>query len=171
MTNKLEFTDKEGSTMQIRFIDKADFQICGFSVETSLEESNQDVEALYSDYFESDKVSMINNVAKSRTEEYYGLMWYLEGHERYHYLLGKETVSLSATSIKAELKEIPTALYAVASFEKDYDAVKAWTDFFFEAIPQAGYALDYEHGFFFEYYPDGVNGNYELWSPVVKNEE
>ncbi len=70
--------------------------------------------------------------------------------------------------VGAELKEIPAALYAVAPFGKDYDGVKAWTDFFFEAIPQAGYAPDYEHGFFFEYYPDGANGDYELWTPVVK---
>lgn len=157
--------------MQIRFIDKADFQICGYSIETSLDESGQDVAALYSDYFNSGKVAMINNVAKSRAAEYYGLMWYLEGHERYRYLLGKETVNLSITPDKAELKEIPAACYAVASFEKDYDAVKAWTDFFFQAIPSAGYAPDYEHGYFFEYYPDGVEDNYELWTPVVKVDE
>ena len=156
--------------MQIRFIDKTDFQICGYSVETSLEESNQDVTALYSDYFSSDKAMFIDNIAKSKATEYYGLMWYLEGHERYRYLLGKETVNLSLIPNEAEIKEIPAAFYAVASFEKDYDGVKAWTDFFFEAIPQAGYTPDYQHGFFFEYYPDGVNGEYELWTPVVKAE-
>lgn len=157
--------------MQICFIDKADFQICGYSVETSLEHSNQDVAALYSDYFSSGKAAVINSVAKNSVATYYGLMWYLEGHERYRYLLGKETTNLSVVPSKAELKEIPAALYAVASFEKDYDAVKAWTDFFFEAIPQAGYAPDYEHGFFFEYYPGGANENYELWTPVVKADE
>ena len=55
-----------------------------------------------------------------------------------------------------------------ASFGQGYDGVKAWTVFFFEAIPQAGYAPNYEHGFFFEYYPDGVHGSFELWTPVVK---
>jgi len=154
--------------MQIRFIDKTIFQICGYSVETSLEESEQDVAALYSDYFNTEKSALIDNVAKNKAAEYYGLMWYLEGHERYRYLLGKETDNLSLISSGSELKEIPAALYAVASFEKDYDGVKAWTDFFFEAIPQAGYTPDYKHGFFFEYYPDGVDGNYELWTPVVK---
>lgn len=157
--------------MQIRFIAKPDFQICGYSVETSLDESGQDVAALYSGYFSSDKVSLIDNVAKNKAAEYYGLMWYLEGHERYRYLLGKEAVNPSIIPAKAELKEIPAALYAVASFEKDHDAVKAWTDFFFESIPQAGYAPDYKHGFFFEYYPCGVDGNYELWTPVVKVNE
>ena len=154
--------------MQIRFIDKTDFQICGYSVETSLEESNQDVAALYSDYFSSGKATLIDNIAKGNATEYYGLMWYLEGHKRYRYLLGKEIPNLSMTPNEAEIKEIPSALYAVASFEKDYDGVKAWTDFFFEAIPQAGYAPDYNHGFFFEYYPNGVNEEYELWTPVVK---
>lgn len=89
--------------MQIRFIDKTIFQIYGYSVETSLEESEQDVAALYSDYFSTEKSSLIDNVAKNKAAEYYGLMWYLEGHERYR-----------------------------------------------------------------EYYPDGVDGNYELWTPVVK---
>ena len=154
--------------MQIRFVDKADFQICGYSVETSLDESSKDVTALYYDYFNTEKAILIDNVAKNRATEYYGLMWYLEGHERYRYLLGKEIVNTSAIPVEAELKEIPAALYAVACFENDYDGVKAWSDFFFEAIPQAGYAPDYEHGFFFEYYPDGANGNYELWTPVVK---
>jgi predicted transcriptional regulator YdeE len=154
--------------MQIRFIEKDDFQICGYSVETSLAESSQDVAALYKDYFNSGKAMAIDNAAKNKATEYYGLMWYLEGHERYRYLLGKETLNRSLIPAEAELKELSAALYAVASFEKDYDGVKAWTDFFFEAIPQAGYAPDYEHGFFFEYYPDGVNGSYELWTPVVK---
>jgi len=154
--------------MQIRFVDKADFQISGYSVETSLDESSKDVAALYDGYFNTEKATLIDNVAKNRAAEYYGLMWYLEGHERYRYLLGKETVTPSAIPVEAELKEIPAALYAVASLDKDFDGVKAWTDFFFETIPQAGYAPDYEHGFFFEYYPDGVNGNYELWTPVVK---
>ena len=157
--------------MQICFVNRADFQICGYSIETSSEESGRDVAALYNDYFGSDKAAVINNMAKNKATAYYGLMWYLEGHERYHYLLGKETVNLSVIPAKAELIEISASLYAVASFEKDYDAVKAWTKFFFEAIPQAGYAPDYEHGFFFEYYPNGVNENYELWTPVVKVSE
>jgi len=154
--------------MQIRFINKADFQISGYSVETSLDESKKDVAALYDDYFNTEKAALIDNAAKNKAAGYYGLMWYSEGHERYRYLLGKETANLPAIPAEAETKELPTALYAVASFEKEYDNDKAWTAFFFEAIPQAGYAPDYEYGFFFEYYPDGVNGNYELWTPVVK---
>ncbi|MCL2050626.1 MAG: effector binding domain-containing protein [Lachnospiraceae bacterium] len=154
--------------MQIHFVDKADFQICGYSIETSLGESGKDVAALYNDYFNTEKAMLIDSVAKTKAADYYGLMWYLESHERYRYLVGKETVNLSVIPAEAELKKIPAALYAVASFDKDFDGVKAWTDFFFEAIPEAGYAPDYAHGFFFEYYPDGVNGNYELWTPVVK---
>ena len=154
--------------MQIRFIERDDFQICGYAIETSLSESGRDVAALYNDYFSTEKTTLIDDVAKNKSTEYYGLLWYLEGHERYRYLLGKETAPLSLIPAGAVLKEIPAALYAVAHFEKDYDGVKAWTDFFFEAIPQAGYTPDYGHGFFFEYYPDGVNGQYELWTPVVK---
>jgi predicted transcriptional regulator YdeE len=154
--------------MQIRLINKASFQICGYSVETSLEESSKDVEGLYNAYFNTEKAALIDNVARIKAKEFYGLMWYLEGHERYRYLVGKETVNLTEIPLNAELKEIPAALYAVAAFKKDFDGVKAWTDFFFGAIPQAGYAPDYNHGFFFEFYPDGVDGKYELWTPVVK---
>jgi predicted transcriptional regulator YdeE len=156
--------------MQLRITNGASFQICGYSIETSLEESGTDVEALYNDYFNSEKSLLIDSVAKNKSAEIYGLMWYLDGHERYRYLVGKETANLSVIPAGAELKELPASLYAVASFGKDYDGVKAWTDFFFEAIPQAGYAPDYEHGFFFEYYPDGANGDYELWTPVVKSD-
>lgn len=70
--------------MQIRLVEKLDFQICGYSVETSLSESGHDVAALYSDYFSSDKASLMDVIAKNTTA-YYGLMWYLEGHERYRY--------------------------------------------------------------------------------------
>lgn len=156
--------------MNIRFVERPDFQISGYSVETSLDESGKDVAALYSDYFNSERAAFMDNIAKSKSAEYYGLMWYLEGHKRYRYLLGKETVNLTVLPAEVEIKEIPAALYAVAYFEKDNDGVKAWGDFFFEAIPQAGYAPDYEHGFFFEHYLDGINGDYELWTPVVKND-
>lgn len=155
--------------MQIQFVEKADFQICGYSIETSLEESGQDVAALYRDYFRSGMALAIDNVAKNKTAAFYGLMWYLKDHKRYRYLLGKETSLLSEIPDNAALIEIPAALYAAAAFEKGHDAVNAWTDFFFKAIPQAGYAPDDTHGFFFEYYPAGVNGNYELWTPVVKD--
>lgn len=156
--------------MQIRLVEKPVFQICGYSVETSLSESGQDVAALYSDCFSSDKASAMDVISKDATA-YYGLMWYLEGHERYRYLLGRESANLSALPTNIESKDIPAARYAVASLEKNYDAMKAWTEFFFEAILHAGYAPDYKHGFFFEYYPDGVDGDYELWIPVVKVDE
>lgn len=153
--------------MKIRFVDRPGFQIVGYSVETSLDESEKDLAALYGDYFDSEKASSIDTVAKQNAAAYYGLMWYLQGHTRYRYLLGKETANLTLVPAGADVKEIPAAHYAVATFKRDSDGIKAWTDFFFEAIPAAGCAPDYEHGFFFEYYPDGVSGDYELWTPVV----
>lgn len=154
--------------MQIHFVNRPDFQVCGFSVETSLKEGYRDVENLYNDYFCSDKAKIINDMTNSETKEYYGLMWYLKGHERYRYLLGKEAIDFTLTSTEVELIDIPAALYAVVEFEKGFDNTKAWTDFFFESIPQSGYTPDYEHGYFFEFYPNGMDGNYELWTPVVK---
>ena len=112
--------------MQIRFIDRSDFLISGYSVETSLAESGKDVAALCSDYFDTEKAALIDKVAIGKATEYYGLMWYLEGHERYCYLLGKETVNPSDIPAEAETKELLAALYAVASFEKDDDNTKAY---------------------------------------------
>ena len=51
--------------MQIRFVDKAEFQISGYSVETSLDESSKDVAALYNDYFNTEKAALIDNAAKN----------------------------------------------------------------------------------------------------------
>ena len=81
--------------MKIRFVDRPGFQIVGYSVETSLDESEKDLAALYGDYFDSEKASSIDTVAKQNAAAYYGLMWYLQGHTRYRYLLGKETANLT----------------------------------------------------------------------------
>ena len=43
--------------------------------------------------------------------------------------------------------------------------METWTESFY--IPEAGYAPDEAHGFYFEYYPDEVYGRCELWTPVV----
>ena len=51
--------------MKIRFIDKADFQIIGYSVETSLNESSKDVAALYNNYFNTEKTALIDNAVKN----------------------------------------------------------------------------------------------------------
>ena len=51
--------------MQIRFIDKACFQICGYSIETSLDESNESVAALYDDYFNTEKATLVDRIFRA----------------------------------------------------------------------------------------------------------
>jgi len=40
------------------------------------------------------------------------------------------------------------------------------TDFLNTMLPNAGYTPDIE-GNFIEYFPDGINGKYEIWAPLV----
>lgn len=153
--------------MPLRFIERKGFQICGYSVETTLAESGNDVGALLQAYGGSG-AAQIDAIASSGSAEIYGLMWYTQGHERYRYLVGKEAQNPIAVPPGSELKQIPKALFAVAGYPREYDNTKAWTEFFFTDIPEAGYAPDYDNGYFFEYYPNGMDGDFELWTPVIK---
>jgi HD-GYP domain-containing protein (c-di-GMP phosphodiesterase class II) len=51
---------------------------------------------------------------------------------------------------------------------KGYDIIKAWNEFFYDEIPKAGYKVNEEYNLYFEFYPQSVNGEFELWVPVVK---
>lgn len=156
------------NAMEIRFVDRDDFYVCGYSVETTLEENDKDIAALLQSYFHDGKSEQIDEIAKNKGPEYYGLSWYTKPHERYRYLLGKEVVSPQTIPVGAEMKLVPKTHYAVGSFDQGTDIIQAWTDFFYSAVPGLGYAPNFEHGFWSEYYPDGLQGRYELWIPVVK---
>jgi len=149
--------------MPFKFVERDDFYIGGCSVETTLVNSSKDIALLFQ--------SCENKNFALKEAEHYGLMWYTQGHERYRYLVGKETPYSSSIPIGLELKHIPKALFAVASYPHGYDNTKAWTDFFFTDIPTMGYTPNYEHGYFFEYYPNGAEGDFELWTPVEKVKE
>lgn len=45
-----------------------------------------------------------------------------------------------------------------------------YTDIFYTDIPKGGYMVNAPLNFYFEYYPHSVNGDYELWVPVVKSD-
>jgi AraC family transcriptional regulator len=47
-------------------------------------------------------------------------------------------------------------------------AVEAWTDYFDNALPEAGYAPDTDHGMYFEFYPGDNLSSCQLWTPVKK---
>ena len=155
--------------MDINLVEKETFFICGYSVETTLEQNDKDVSALYDDFFQSGKEALLMNLEGSK-KGYYGLSWYSQGHERYCYLLGLEVGHEDTVPGDAIMKVVPKTIYAMARFPQGEDIIKAWTDFFYNTIPRAGYKVNNEYNLYFEFYPGSVRGEFELWVPVVKLE-
>jgi DNA gyrase inhibitor GyrI len=67
-----------------------------------------------------------------------------------------------------EIKIIPEGKYAYSKFPQNYDPIKAWTEFYNEGIPETGDKPVEKDDIAFEYYPNGLNGKYELWSLMEK---
>jgi len=160
--NEADTTEIKG----IKLVRKDTFYICGYSVETTLEENNKDVSALYEDIFSNHKEKALKKM-KGSGNGYYGLSWYTQGHERYCYLLGIEVEPNNLIPKNAMLKRIPAATFATARFSYEEDIIKTWTEFFYDKIPEAGLKVDDEYNLYYEFYPDDVKGDYELWVPVV----
>ncbi|MCD7901254.1 MAG: GyrI-like domain-containing protein [Bacteroides sp.] len=147
--------------LDIRFEDHKPFIVWGYSVETNLENGDQDVGKLWSDY----KNELLSLPATS--PGLYGIMWYTDNtHKQYFYMLAVHVDDreehLSNNNIQC--LEIPNGLFAVASLPDDADLREAWTDFYFKELPARKLETNYKHGIFFEYYP--VAGGIELWNPV-----
>jgi len=86
----------------------------------------------------------------------------------YCYLLGLEVGQENTTPEHAILKRVPKTTCAMARFQQGEDIMKSWTDFFYYEIPKAGFKVNEEYNLYFEYYPKSVQGEFELWVPVVK---
>lgn len=153
--------------MKLSILEKNTFYICGFYVETNASQNDKDIESLYHDFFDGGNETNLLELPGKKSG-YYGLTWYTQGHEKYCYLLGFEVDQSNSIPQNALLKEIPKAKYAMVSFAQGTDIIEAWTEFFYKAIPQAGYSVNEDQNLYFEYYPDSVNGSFELWVPVVK---
>ena len=67
---------------------------------------------------------------------------------------------------KIDIKIIPEGIYCKSKFPAKYDGIKAWTDFYSLGIPQTGYKPKEIDDIAFEYYPNGFDGEFELWSLV-----
>lgn len=150
----------------MKFIERDTFHICGYAVETDAAHNADDLDALYTDFFGSKKDSLLRK--HGGKAGFYGLMWYTQGHERYGYLLGMEVgteCELPAGSVR---KTLPKTTYAVSRYPHEKDAIEAWSEFFFTDIPKEGYAPNEQMNLYFEFFPKNVDGNYELWVPVVK---
>lgn len=153
--------------MKIDLVERDTFLVCGYSTETTAAHNDKDISELYKDFFEHGKEAALLKM-KGCKKGCYGLSWYTHKHEHYCYLLGKEVEQTDAIPDDALLKKVEKTTYAVAHFQKGEDIIKAWTDFFYHEIPEAGFQVNEEPNLYFEYYPGPVNAEYELWVPVVK---
>jgi DNA gyrase inhibitor GyrI len=149
--------------MKVEIIEREEFMVGGFSVETAGDDSAKDVEILYAD-FENGKKDLLNNFSKN-TKEYYGVLWYTKLHESFRYLVGQKVTERTE---EFEIRIIPEGMYAYTKFPQNYDGTKAWTEFYNEGIPGVGYKPVEQNDMAYEYYPDGLDGEYELWSLVEK---
>ena len=150
----------------MKLVERDTLHICGYAEETDAKHNGDDLSALYKDFFDN-KVSNLMSLPGSK-KGYYGLMWYTHGHEKYCYLLGTQVRGDCQPPANSTLKTIPKTTYAVACYPHDKDIIEAWTEFFYTDIPNAGYAPNEQLNLYFEFFPESVEGDYELWVPVVK---
>lgn len=154
----------------MKFTERDTFHICGYVVETDAEHNADDISKLYKDFFDNNRETCLLNLQGSK-KGYYGLMWYTQDHEKYCYLLGIEVSEECEPPAGSVLKTIPKTRYAAACCPYEKDAIEAWGEFFFTDIPNEGYAPNEQFNLYFEFFPESVEGDYELWVPVVKAEE
>ncbi len=143
--------------MKLRFEKRNKFKVFGYSTETNLENSNDDLEELWSEH-----ENELQNISEGNSR-LYGVMCYTdESHKNYSYLLGIELPLSKSKNI--DYIEIPSSCFAVASVPKEMTAIEAWTEFFYKDIPENGYVVNEKHGIYFEFFDE--DGNFELWTPV-----
>ena len=150
--------------MEFAIKKKAMFHLCGFYLETSLETCGPELHRLW-EYYDGRKKELFDLFGERK--DFYGLMWKTTGN-RYCYMIGIESDGREELPDGAVTKTIPAAEYAVASLPPNISAFDAWTDFYYKALPAAGYVPNAGHGFDFEYYPNGDGAVYELWTPVTE---
>jgi hypothetical protein len=152
--------------MSVKMVESNHKIIAGFYVETTLENSANDVGALYDAFLNNGQKEILNTITGNETE-YYAVLWYTEQHKKYKYLLGQE-VNEEISEKNIEMKIIKKGTYCCKKFPPEYDGIKAWTEFYEKDIPEIGYKPKETDDIAFEYYPNGLNGEYELWSLVEK---
>ncbi len=148
--------------MDFHLVQRDSFSICGYCVETCLKTCGQGLAKLWEEYGRKKELLYARF---GRRNDFYGLMW-KTGGERYCYLIGIEVPAESNLPAGTVRKEIPPARYAVASVPADRSAVEAWTEYYCQTLPEAGYEPSAGHCFDFEYYREG-GSYYELWTPVT----
>lgn len=153
--------------MNVQTVRRGALAICGYAVETTLNNNDADLQKLFSNFFDSGKDELLLGL-KGAEPGFFGVEWYTPGHKSFFYLLGVAVDKNVRVPEGAVLKVIPAAAYAVTKVCAGRSLVEAWTEFFYTAIPEEGLKPDEAHGYYFEYYPGHTDGDCELWVPVVK---
>lgn len=148
--------------MDFHLVQRNSFSICGYCAETCLKTCGPDLAKLWEEYGRKKELLYSRF---GRRDDFYGLMW-KTGGERYCYLIGIEVPAGWKVPEGTVRKDIPPAQYAVTSVPSDRSAVEAWTEYYYQALPEAGYEPNAGHGYDFEYYREG-GPFYELWTPVT----
>ena len=151
----------------MKIVERETFHICGYAVETTASQNDNDVGGLYKDFFNKDKEAILLRLQGSK-KGYFGLSWYSQGHEKYCYLLGIEVGKENEPPENAMIKTLEKTLYAVGCYPQGKNIIEAWNDLFYSDIPNEGYTPNEPYNLYFEYYPESVRGDFELWVPVVK---
>ena len=149
--------------MEVKLVERKEIIIGGFSKETTPENNENDLGILFNEFYNG-KMELLNSFTKN-TIEYYGIIWYTKLHQSYKYLIGQE---ITNELNNFDIKIIPEGIYAYSSFSKGFDVIKAWTEFYQIGIPNTGYRPKEKDDIAFEYYPNGLSNEYELWSLVEK---
>jgi len=150
----------------MKLVERGALHVCGWNVETTAENNDRDIAALFDDFFRSGKDAVLRGLPGSQPG-YFGLSWYTHGHDRYCYLLGIEVDADATPPDGSVLKTLEPTRWAVARYEAGKDVLKAWTEFYFTDIPHEGFAPNDPYNLYFEYYPEDVHSDFELWVPVV----
>ena len=150
----------------MRIVERDTFFICGYVVETTAAQNDEDLSALFADFFDNDHELDLLELKGSK-KGYYGLSWYTQEHEKYCYLLGIEVGDHNEPPQNTQIKTLTRTTYAVEGYSHDKGVIEAWNEFFFTDIPQAGLAPNDDYNLYFEYYPKDVRGDFELWVPVI----
>jgi len=162
--------------MEIKLTERKEIIVAGISIETTYENNNKDREILFSN-FHNGKKELLSNYAK-KSNEFYCATWLAgksdsNGSEVIVYLLSQEITEQTSSF---ETKIIPAGLYACAKFPKNNnDTLEAWEKIYekiYEDRPKTGYRSTSGNNVqpHFEYYPNGLDEDYELWISLEKDE-
>jgi predicted transcriptional regulator YdeE len=155
--------------LKIEIVKRDAFQVCGYAVPTTLREYGREGNRaeLINNYRTHDPSGELSKLSDT-PDELFALAWYASPGKVIEYLLGYAVPDGTVAPEGALVKHVAPATYAVGSFDAGTDIVRIWTEFYYEAGSTAGFQPDLQHDVWFEYYPEGLNGRYQLWIAVTQ---